>query len=44
MTTLPAMLAEKGFTCIQTDLAKPETPAKDDSVLLMGAYESGKLL
>jgi len=38
------MLAEKGFTCIQTDLAKPETPAKDDSALLMGAYESGKLL
>ncbi|PPQ73223.1 hypothetical protein CVT24_010033 [Panaeolus cyanescens] len=39
MTTLSSMLAEKGFTCIQSDLEVHQT-AKLDSTKMIAAYES----
>ncbi|KAF9535868.1 hypothetical protein CPB83DRAFT_901530 [Crepidotus variabilis] len=41
MTTLAAMLAEKGFTCIETNLARPlELSSHNDSRRMMEHYES----
>ncbi|KAF8973720.1 hypothetical protein BDZ97DRAFT_1912188 [Flammula alnicola] len=39
MTTLASMLAEKGFTCIESDLAISQS-SMSDSKLMMNGYES----
>lgn len=44
MTDLSAMLAEKGFTCIETDLGKPspEFASENLAAAMMKSYESGE--
>ena len=41
MSFLASMLAEKGFTCIETNLTIPDESNKD-SGSMMKDYESGK--
>lgn len=41
MSFLASMLAEKGFTCIETNLTVPDGSQKD-SKSMMKDYESGK--
>lgn len=41
MSFLASMFAEKGFTCIESDLAI-STAAKGNSESMMKEYESGK--
>lgn len=34
MTYFSSMLAEKGFTCLQTDLTLPDDPVSDSTALI----------
>lgn len=41
MTTLSLMLSEKGFTCLQIDLALPDPHIRSNSSSLMEWFEDG---
>ncbi|KAF5356047.1 hypothetical protein D9756_003906 [Leucocoprinus leucothites] len=40
MTTLSSMLAEQGFTCLQTDLALPDPQTRNNSASMMKWFEN----
>lgn len=41
MTVISSLLSEKGFTCLQNDLALPDPQTRADSSAMLKWFESG---